>query len=95
MTMSRSRWNIATAKAELSRLVLEARDGPQIIESRGRPVAVVLSTEAYARLAEGQDLAGRWQSLLKLSEELREHGGVTLKIPRRRSRPDPLAHAKR
>lgn len=95
VTMSRSRWNIATAKAELSRLVAEARDAPQFIENRGRPVAVVLSTQEYERLAQGQELARRWQSVLALSERIRADGGVALAIPRRRSRPNPFRNAKR
>jgi prevent-host-death family protein len=44
--------SIAEAKNNLPRLVQQAEAGEQIcITRRGRPVAVILSTEAYARLS--------------------------------------------
>jgi prevent-host-death family protein len=92
MTMSSRRWSITKAKSELSRLVQDARESPQVLESRGRPVAVVLSTEAYARMAGAENAARRWQSVLALAAEIREEGGVTLEIPRReRPRRRPFA----
>jgi prevent-host-death family protein len=45
------RWQLQEAKARLSDLVREVtRSGPQQITVRGRPAAVVLSTEDYQRL---------------------------------------------
>ena len=41
--MSKAHWSVAGAKAELSRLIEQASAGPQIIEKRGKPVAVVVS----------------------------------------------------
>jgi prevent-host-death family protein len=90
MTMSQNRWSIASAKAELSRLVHEARDAPQVIENRGRPVAVVLSAEEYARIAERERAADRWRAFLALSAEIRGEGGATLRIPRRERRRSPF-----
>ena len=90
MTMSSGRWNIARAKAELSRLVLEARDRPQVIENRGRPVAVVLSNEEYERLAEARAASDRWRAVLQLSAEIRGEGGATLRVPPRKPRRSPF-----
>ncbi len=89
MTMS-DRWSIASAKAGLSRLVRAARGKPQRIENRGRPVAVVISAETYERLAEAERGAGRWRDLLDLSAEIRDEGGVSLKLPPRRARRSPF-----
>lgn len=91
MTMSASPWSIAMAKAELSRLVRAAHDRPQVIENRGRPVAVVLSAEAYQRVTDAARESDRWRAVLALSAELRASGGTTLKVPRRRARRSPFA----
>jgi len=90
MTMSSRRWNIASAKAELSRVVRGARERPQWIENRGRPVAVVLSAEDYARMADAERAADRWRAALALSAEIRKEGGVDLEIPRRTARRSPF-----
>ncbi len=90
MTMATARWSIATAKAEFSRLVADARTRPQVIENRGRPVAVVVSNEEYERLASGQEVSDRWHAFLESSAKLRAQGGVTLDVPRRRPRRSPL-----
>jgi prevent-host-death family protein len=96
MTMSiGGRWNIASAKAELSRLVRDARDRPQVIENRGRAVAVVLSAEEYERMAGAETSADRWRAVLGLSAEIRAEGGVSLQVPRRRPRRSPFAGARR
>jgi prevent-host-death family protein len=89
VTMS-TRWSIATAKAEFSRLVSEARSEPQVIENRGRAVAVVVSSEEYQRLAQGQDATARWRAVFDLSAEIREEGGAAISLPRRRPRRSPL-----
>ena len=48
-------WQVQEAKARLSELLRDAvRLGPQRITVRGRPAAVVLSTEAYERLVGGK-----------------------------------------
>lgn len=94
MVMSSS-WNIAAAKAGLSRLVREARHRPQVIENRGRPVAVVVSAEEYQRTTAAGRATDRWQMVLALSAELRAEGGTTLRIPSRRPRRSPFARTKR
>jgi prevent-host-death family protein len=90
MTMS-SRWSIATAKAELSQAVRQARHRPQIIENRGKPVAVLLGMDEYARLAEQETELSRWRAFLALSESLRAEGGAELDLPRRETRPSPFS----
>jgi prevent-host-death family protein len=90
VTMS-SRWNIASAKAELSRVVREAQREPQVIESRGDPVAVVVAYDDYQRLAAQREGAQRRRAFLELSESLRSDGGVELELPKRVARKDPFA----
>lgn len=47
-----NRWQLQDAKARLSELVKAvATEGPQEITVHGRPAAVVLAPEEYARLA--------------------------------------------
>lgn len=94
VTMSGGRWNIAAAKAGLSRLVVDARARPQVIVNRGRPVAVVLSTEEYERLARGQGATDRWRAVLDLSAEIRDEGGAKLDIPVRTRRASPFGRTR-
>ncbi|MBR0685038.1 type II toxin-antitoxin system Phd/YefM family antitoxin [Bradyrhizobium manausense] len=42
-------WTLAKAKARLSEVVDRAQTGPQIITRHGRPNAVVISAEEWAR----------------------------------------------
>jgi prevent-host-death family protein len=42
-------WTLASAKARLSEVVDRAQTGPQIITRHGRPNAVVVSAEEWAR----------------------------------------------
>lgn len=43
-------WSVANAKAHLSELLeVAGRDGPQTINKRGRPVAVIVSFEEWER----------------------------------------------
>ena len=52
-------WQMQEAKARLSEVIKDAeREGPQEITLHGKPVAVVLSREQYARLTgTGESLA--------------------------------------
>lgn len=48
-------WHLQDAKNHLSKLVQRARaEGPQTITLRGKPAAVVISVEEYARLVESK-----------------------------------------
>lgn len=49
--MASTEWQLQEAKARFSELVKSAqRDGPQQITVHGRPAAIVLSCDDYARL---------------------------------------------
>ena len=95
MTMSSRRWNIATAKAELSRVLRRAQRQPQVIESRGEPVAVVVAFDEYRRLSDREQRSTRWKSFLDLSAAFRAEGGVELDTPARRPRPSPFERKRR
>ncbi len=42
-------WTLASAKARLSEVVDRAQTGPQTITRNGKPTAVIVSTEEWAR----------------------------------------------
>ncbi len=88
MTMSSRapRWSVASAKAELSRVVEDAQRRPQVIERRGKPVAVVVGLAQY----EDVEAAARWRRFLEVSEEIRDAGGGELRVPPRVRRPSPF-----
>jgi prevent-host-death family protein len=92
--MATRRWNVASAKARLSRLIEEARREPQVIENRGREVAVVLGIEEYRRV-EGVESrsapAERLSGFLRFSEQLRREGGARITPTRRRARRSPFS----
>lgn len=47
----RSEWQLQEAKNSLSQLIKEAANGdPQVVTVHGKPTAVVVSAEEYARL---------------------------------------------
>jgi prevent-host-death family protein len=90
MTMSNrsNHWSVASAKAELSRLVEDAQQRPQVIERRGKPVAVVVAIDQFEDSSGG----ARWRRFLDVSAEIRANGGAELDVPRRRRRPSPFGH---
>ena len=64
-------WSAAEAKRNFSRVLKDAATGPQLVESRGKPVGVVVSYESYARnqKAFSQKSLARWlEELLPLHE---------------------------
>lgn len=55
MTRTSSLWPVADAKARLSELIDKAQEkGPQTITRNGRPTAVVVSIEEWARKTQRQ-----------------------------------------
>lgn len=94
MTMS-SRWNVATAKAELSLVLERARRTPQVIEKRGEPIAVVVGVQDYERMAERGRRASRWKAFLALSEAVRADAGTDLELPKRTTRRSPFDRKRR
>ncbi|MBI2896154.1 MAG: type II toxin-antitoxin system Phd/YefM family antitoxin [Deltaproteobacteria bacterium] len=88
------RWKVADAKAKLSEVLHEAARRPQVIASRGREVAVVVSMEQYAELLRSrgrQAPRARLAEFLRFAEQLRGRGGATLILPRRRARRSPFS----
>lgn len=74
-------WQLQDAKSRFSELVDTAqRDGAQTITRHGRPVAVVLSADAYAQL----------QPRRKIVDVLRECPDPEFVVERLRDRPRPL-----
>ena len=96
--MAASRWNVAEAKAKLSEVLSRASHEPQVIENRGREVAVVLSIQDYHDLKSLQVRAApqeRLAEFLRFTEHLREDGGAEIKLPKRVPRPSPFSGDKR
>lgn len=94
MTMKKTHWSVAEAKASFSEVLVEAAVAPQVIERRGTPVAVVVSLEQYrASLGDPADasaMLGRWQAFLRASAEVRAAGGGTLAKTKRAPRRSPF-----
>lgn len=89
----RRAWQVAEAKAKLSELLDDAATGPQTIERRGTPVAVVVGIKAYTDAAEQLRVASveaRMARFLERCAALRTRGGVTLRVGRRAPRPSPF-----
>jgi prevent-host-death family protein len=92
--MGATTWDISEALARFSEVLQNARDIPQVIESSGEEVAVVLGIKEFRELKAFKERAAsemRLAEFLRFSEELRAEGGVELDMPDRRARPSPLA----
>ena len=80
-------WNVAEVKQKLSEVIRRASDSPQWIFSRDRPVAVLVSPEAFEELNE---LKGRQRgAIAEAFAELRkicDEEGYVLEAPSRRDR---------
>lgn len=73
------RLGVAEAKSKLSEVLRDAAQGPLVIHSRGRDLAVVLAIEEYERLTAGQQPPGAGgAAFLQRIEalKLRYDGGV-------------------
>ncbi len=88
-------WTTTEAKQHFSDVVRRASREPQIIVSRGRPVATVIGADELDALLAWR--AGR--TARPLGETLAEAGhiceeeGYSLKLPERADRPNPLVLA--
>ncbi|HJX26442.1 MAG TPA: type II toxin-antitoxin system Phd/YefM family antitoxin [Thermoanaerobaculia bacterium] len=79
------RLGVAEAKSKLSEVLRDAANGPTVIHSRGRDLAVLLAIEDYEQLmADQQPPRAGGASFLKRVEALkqREGGGVDFEPPR-------------
>jgi prevent-host-death family protein len=97
MTAGR-RWSVARAKAQFSAVLAHAERAPQLVERRGKPVAVVLGARDFSKIGELEGVTlfqTRWKRFLDFSSVLRAEGGAELEIPRRRPRPSPFQRKSR
>lgn len=96
--MGANRWNVTEAKAKLSEVLIRASREPQVIENRGRAVAVILSIQDYHDLKSRQTRAApqeRVAEFLRFTEHLREDGGAEIKLPKRAQKPSPFSGDRR
>ena len=62
--------SIAEAKTQLTRLIHQAERGEVVhITRRGKPVAVLLSEEEYARLRQGQEQQNFWDLIAEMRDD--------------------------
>jgi prevent-host-death family protein len=65
-----SETSIAEAKTQLTRLIREAERGEAVhITRRGKPVAVLLSEDEYARLRQGQEQRNFWDLIAEMRSD--------------------------
>lgn len=92
------RLGVAEAKSKLSEVLRDTAQGPLVIHSRGRDLAVVLAVEEYERLTAGQQplRAGGSEFLQRVEAlKLRHGGGVDFEPARLDFVPaDPFARGK-
>ena len=83
-------WSVSEAKAKLSEVLARARRSPQVIESRGEEVAVVLSKHEFDQLQQlrAKPRATPIAELLDFTERLKAGGDLELVIPPREIEPD-------
>ena len=81
-------WSSADAKRRFAKILKDATSEPQLVESRGKPVGVVVSYESYTRnqKAFSQKSLARW---LEELEPLHDLEG-DMDLPLRRNRPDTV-----
>ena len=92
--MTMRKWNVAEAKSNLSQVLDRARSEPQVIQRRGREIAVVISVEDYQRLRvlEGKVAPReRLAEFLRFSQQVRRAGGAIIKPTARRPRRSPFS----
>ena len=83
-------WSVSEAKARLSEVLARARKGPQVIENRGEPVAVVISKAEFDRLQQlhAPPRPSAMAELLEFTRKLKAQGDLELELPRRELEPD-------
>ena len=87
-------WKVADAKQKLSEVIRRASDSPQWIFSRDRPVAVLVSPEAFEELSELKSkqrgaLGEAFAELRKICDE----EDYVLEVPVRRDRANFFAES--
>ena len=62
--------SVAEAKTQLTRLIHQAERGEAVhITRRGKPVAVLLSEDEYARLRQGQEQRSFWELVAEMRSD--------------------------
>ncbi len=87
------RWRVTEAKQEFSQVVRAAREEPQEILNRDRPVAVVLAVESYEEYRQWRASRAR-PSLEEVTRELRQicrEEEYALEVGERRDRENSFA----
>ena len=79
-------WNIAVAKSGFSELVNGAREEPQIITRRNRPVAVVLDISEYEKLGLKKTKAPGIRNLIEELRLIQKEEKIVIEIPERADR---------
>ncbi|MBI2565790.1 MAG: type II toxin-antitoxin system Phd/YefM family antitoxin [Candidatus Schekmanbacteria bacterium] len=88
-----ARWSVSEAKARFSEVLDRARVQPQIIENRGKEMAIILDMSAYRRLQAHEAVAAqntRIAEFLRTCKEIQEEGGAELELPPREVRSSPF-----
>jgi prevent-host-death family protein len=75
LQISLRRVGVAEAKAHLSRLLLDTKDGPVVVHNRGRDLAVLIAIDEYEQLAHQAEEKPVTQFLQRIAELKRRHGG--------------------
>jgi len=94
MVRKRNAWGLAKAKAHLSELVERSAGHAQVIERRGRPVAVVVDAARLAELERSAEAASsrrRMQAFLEVCASVRDRGGADLDVGKRETRKSPFS----
>ena len=78
-------WSVSEAKARLSEVLSRARKGPQVIENRGEPVAVVISKREFDRLQHlhAAPKPSAMAEFLEFTRHLRQQGDLEFELPAR------------
>jgi prevent-host-death family protein len=81
-------WNVGEAKQQFSEVLRRSQDEPQLVYSRKRLVAVIVSPDRFAEFERWRQ--ARQRSLAQSFEEIREicaEDGWALEVPAREDRP--------
>ena len=79
-------WNIAVAKSGFSELINGAKEKPQIITRRNRPVAVVLDISEYEKLDLKKTKAPGIRNLIEELRLIQKEEKIVIEIPERADR---------
>ncbi len=78
-------WSVSEAKARLSEVLKKARRSPQVIESRGEEIAVVMSKVEFERLQSLSASPRRtaMADFIAFTDKLRAEGDMDFELPKR------------